>query len=292
LADPHFLVTGAGGFLGKRMAARLLQAGVEVTSWTRSIGDLRDAETVRDELRKIAPSQILHFATVGLGRGDDWQAVAEEVKMSANLAFAMPAACRIIQFGSMAEYGRPGIFAETDARYPDTLYGLAKASATDFALATRSTHSLDINVLRLFGVYGPGEGAQRLLPSLVKRLSAGEAFAMSDGLQLRDFAHVDDVCTAVLELAKKPLWSSPLLNLGTGQGVTVRHVCEYAADILGADRSLLQFGAVARKSVDQPVLVANTANLAKNVSVPGQNWLLQDSPVLTNFILGLNPAPA
>jgi nucleoside-diphosphate-sugar epimerase len=280
LADPHYLVTGAGGFVGKRMAARLLEAGFEVSLWTRDLGDLRDTEAVGSELQKIAPS------TVGLGR-DDWQAVAEEVRMSANLAFAMPPSCRMIQFGSMAEYGRPGILAETDPRYPDTSYGLAKASATDFALATRTTHSLDINVLRLFGVYGPGEAAQRLLPSLVRRLSVGEPFPMSDGLQVRDFVHVDDVCKAVLTLASKPVWSTPLLNLGTGQGVSVRHVCEYAADILGADRSLLQFGAVARKTVDQPLLVADTASLARNIEAPMQNWMVQHSSVVSEFVLGL-----
>jgi nucleoside-diphosphate-sugar epimerase len=185
----------------------------------------------------------------------------------------------------MAEFGYAGIFDERAPCRPDTSYGAAKLACTHYALATRLTHQLDIRVARLFGVYGPGENAQRLLPKLVPSLLAGKAVPLSDGLQLRDFVHVDDVTAALQALAEIAQPPGPLINIGTGVGVTVRAVCEMVADILGADPELMQFGALPRRIVDQDVLVAKTEMLALLHDVPAQRWLAREQ--VENYVRAL-----
>ncbi len=269
------LITGGGGFVGGRLFEALRAAGRDVHAWTRADGDLRDGDRIRAALGRIRPTHIYHLASNPPGPGDEsWRRIADEQAMLANLAYAMPAHCRLIYAGSMAEYGRSGVLSEQDQCTPDTGYGCAKLGGTALALSLRNLFDLDIRVARLFGAYGPGEAPNRLLPTLVTKLGRHESVPLSDGAQLRDFVHVDDVSAILMAFADAPGEDVPALsNIGTGQGVTVRHVCERVAAILGADPALLQFGAVPRRAVDQDCLVANVGRMARFASPPPQRWL-------------------
>lgn len=272
------LVTGAGGFVGRRLVASLRANGGDVRAWTRSDGDLRDSDAVRSALAEMKPDVIYHLASVLPSAGEEsWSLIADEQRMLANLAYAMPAHCRLVYTGSMAEYGRSGTFSERHRCAPDTAYGCAKFSGTNLGLALRASHGLDIRVARLFAVYGPGETPARLLPWLIGKLRTGEAVPLSDGAQRRDFVHVDDVCAALAALADAAVENdSAISNIGTGIGVTVRQVCEAVADILGADPALLQFGAMARRAVDQDCLIADVGRMQTFTTPPRQRWLDRD----------------
>ena len=52
---------------------------------------------------------------------------------------------------------------------------------------------MKLRLLRFFKVYGEGEAPHRLLPSLVAGLARRERVPLSEGTQVRDFIHVDDV---------------------------------------------------------------------------------------------------
>lgn len=271
--SPRILVTGSSGFIGRRMLDRIRTSGAEVDGWTRADGDLRDPDAVRTRLARIRPDRIFHLASEPPQPvAENWSRIADEQAMLANLAYAMPGHCRLIYAGSMAEYGRSGLLSESDRCTPDTGYGCAKFSGTTLALALRTILQVDIRVGRLFGVYGPGEGPSRLLPTLLAKMRAGEPMPLSDGRQVRDFIHVDDVCTILLALAEAPD-PPPIVNVGTGQGVSVRQVCETVVNILNADASLLRFSTRPRRHVDQDRLVAATECLGSVAQLPPQRWL-------------------
>jgi nucleoside-diphosphate-sugar epimerase len=268
------LVTGAGGFIGQRLLRKLEAKGVHTAKWTRLTGDLGDFDHVQGQLKLLKPETIFHLAArPAIAADESWKVVALEQQMLANLAFAMPTHCQLIYTGSMAEYGRSGYFEEDDRCSPDTAYGCAKYSGTNLALALRTSLGLNIRVARLFGVYGPGESSTRLLPSLVDRLQRGLSVALSDGMQLRDFVHVDDVCELLYGVSRLECNDAAMLNIGTGVGVTVRQVCETVADVLRVDRALLHFGEIERRHVDQNCLVANIERLSSLLTPPLQRWL-------------------
>lgn len=285
-SDDIIVVTGSGGFIARRLVARLEASGPRTVAWSRADGDLGDPAVVAERLAAIAPTLIFHLAAVSpLDASQSWTLAASEVGMLSNLALAMPPACRLVYTGSMAEFGYSGDFDESAPCRPNTAYGFAKSSGTDCALALTLTHGLDIRVARLFGVYGPGEVERRLVPHLVSRLARGMPVPLSDGSQVRDFVHVDDVCAALIAIANAPEMRPPLVNVGTGVGVSVRTVCETVADLLEADRSLLRFGEMARRDVDEDRLVARTDRLRALAPVPPQRWLADQGAA--DYVLGL-----
>lgn len=267
------MVTGAGGFIGSRLLRTLRAHNPGASGWTRSDCDLRDPEAVARAIAPIEPTHIVHLAaSPGGSPVSDWTVVSDEVAMVGNLALAMPQGCRLIHAGSMAEFGRSGRFNEHAPRRPRTAYGCAKAAATDHAVSMRFWMAKSITVARLFGVYGPGEADTRLVPHLIRSLSAGGRVALSPGDQVRDFVHVDDVCEILQRLALTND-APPVVNVGTGVGLTVRSVCETVADALGSDRRLLGFGDHSYRSIDEAELVADTEILAGVAGVPVQRWL-------------------
>lgn len=267
------LITGVNGFIGSRVFAQWKDMGINVVGWSRQDVDLTNFSVVRERLVSLLPDTIVHLAAASPPQfTKDWTDAAREVAMLSHIAEAMPDTCRLLAAGSMAEYGYAGTFGEGDLRKPNTAYGFAKLACSDHAVALR-TAGHDVSLARLFGVFGAGEDDTRLIPTLIEKLKSNQPVSLSDGDQLRDFVYVGDVATILLKMATTKVVPA-VLNVGTGQGVTVRDVCEKIADYLGADRTLLQFGAVERRAVDEDMLVADTRLLQKYLGEnPEQRFL-------------------
>jgi nucleoside-diphosphate-sugar epimerase len=90
-------------------------------------------------------------------------------------------------------------------------------------------------------IYGAGATPYMLLVSLMRTLAQGEPFPMTAGEQRRDFIHVDDVAEAVAAVLERR--ATGTLNLGSGEGPTVREAAELGAAIAGRPE-LLRVGAL------------------------------------------------
>jgi len=267
------VVTGASGFIGRRLVARLRAGGVEVAEGSRASVDLQDAEAVGRALAEFEPDTVFHLASSGVSAAAAHNAavIARDVQMVAHLVGLVPKGSRLIVAGSMSEYGAAGVMREDAVAVPKTAYGIAKLAAGLYAMNYAPPREVAVTVARLFGVYGPGEAPARFFPTLLRELSEGRSVALSDGLQRRDFLHVDDAAAVLLRLAGRPGREPALVNVGTGSAVRVRDVAEWMADAVGAPRDWLRFGARPRSPGDEDLLEADTARLrAMTGEVPPQ----------------------
>lgn len=276
------VVTGASGFIGRRVFALAHARGAKVLSPRRSELDWTDSVAVRGFMAAAQPDAVIHLASPGVFAPDpnDPALIEQECAMMQNLLAAAPAGCRIIGGGSMAEYGRSGRLREDMECAPHNAYARAKYEAGCLLVDCLRTGAVTGCHARIFGAYGPGEAPRRLMPMVIACLGRSQSVPLSDGTQLRDFVHVDDVAAALLDLAGGGAPKDPVINIGTGRGVLLRVAVERIASELGAPQDLLHFGSIQRSPHDQDVLEADVARLEAAIGWVPQQHFLAPAPLL------------
>ncbi len=279
-----WLVTGAGGFIGARVLLRLHTLGIPSVGllapgepppppppsspWPPDrflSADLRDGKNLTTLVRDLHPAAALHLAAIGVAPGpapaaDDF--VRINVLAPATLLEALPTDAPLVQAGSMAQYvGGTEPLAEDSSPLSDaTLYAWSKNAAERLLRLIGSRTGRPVVRARLFGVLGPGEAPHRLLPSILAGARTGSPIDLSDGAQLRDVLHVDDVAAALVHLAMTPSLFGKAVNVGRGEARSVRWMAEYAARLLDCSH-LLRFGALPRRPGEPHALVADVTRL-------------------------------
>jgi len=129
------------------------------------------------------------------------------------------------------------------------------------AFATRPdvVFKLPLVVLRLFGVFGPGEAPRRLVPYLVDRLRQGEAVDLTPGTQVRDLLYIDDAADAFVRAADAPSLGDDgqVYNVCSGVPVAVRQVGDTVARLLDAPPESLRWGAIPPRTEEPPWIVGD-----------------------------------
>lgn len=153
---------------------------------------------------------------------------------------------RYIVAGSCFEYGHSGkryAAIPTDAPLePTNSYAASKAAASIALCQWAEQYQLDLEILRVFHVFGEGEPESRLWPSLKRAALAGVDFPMTDGAQIRDFLRVQDVASLFLQRALFPASNScrsKVFNLTSGTPCSILEFSRYWWKIWQAQGKLL-----------------------------------------------------
>ena len=279
MSSASALVTGASGFIGRRLVARLLSEGLHVSAVVRSSSVLpaewhgRVRVVACDDfsdgnLRRLVDmpvDMVFHLAAYGVK--PDHRDAGEMLRINVALPAALARLCgewraRMVMAGTFSEYRNPAsrnLVTEDSPLQMRKLYGSSKAAGGLMASAAAHNGGTGFRLLRLFKVYGAGEAPHRLLPALVTGLSKRERVAISAGTQVLDFVHVDDVIEAMLRADAHACEKGGIAtwNVATGCGHSVREFAESVARAMEADVSLLGFGALAMRRDDEPWLVGS-----------------------------------
>lgn len=165
--------------------------------------------------------------------------------------------------GTCFEYGAAAdgidfVHPATEMR-PSLTYPISKAAATTVCLGLARHLGLRLQILRIFQVFGEGEAATRFWPSLRSAAMEGRDFAMSAGVQVRDFIEVPDVATQflhALDFDGVTPGQPQLRNVGTGRAQTLLEFARAWWVAWGATGQLMP-GQVGLRPGEQARLVAN-----------------------------------
>lgn len=131
--------------------------------------------------------------------------------------------------GSQAEYGKvEGNITPQTPTFPQMGYGIAKLCAGQMSRLLCSQLGIRHIWMRILSVYGPYDGQQAMLPSLIRKLAKGEKMPLTKGEQIWDYLYSVDAADAILALAKNGK-DGRVYCLGSGVGKPLRSYIEECA---------------------------------------------------------------
>ncbi len=140
-------------------------------------------------------------------------------------------------YGSVAQ----GSSVETDTVAPRSPYSASKAASDLIALSYFSTHGLPVIVTRASNNYGPYQFPEKVIPLFATNLVDGACVPLyGDGLNVRDWLHVADHCTAIDTLLSGGS-SGEIYNIGAGNEITNRELTERLLVLCGRDESAVTY---------------------------------------------------
>jgi dTDP-glucose 4,6-dehydratase len=139
-------------------------------------------------------------------------------------------------YGSIAE----GSWPEDHPLLPNSPYSASKASSDLIARSFHRTYGLPVCITRCSNNYGPYQFPEKVIPLFVTNLLDGAKVPLyGDGLNVRDWLHVDDHCTGI-QLVAESGRPGEVYNIGGGTELTNRELTELLLDVVGADFSMVQ----------------------------------------------------
>ena len=285
------LVVGGAGYIGSHAARALRRSGCDVLIYDNLStghscladgfelieGDIADTARLSPALRRV--DAIMHFAAdakVGESVKNPRKYFSNNVAAGlALLNVVLDSAVRVFIFSSTcAVYGEPAKMPITEQthRQPTNPYGASKLFFEHALDAYDRAYGLRFASLRYFNAAGADETGEigeihspetHLIPSALQAVLGlrpplevfGCDYPTPDGTCVRDYIHVNDLASAHLAALKHLANgnSSIKLNLGTGQGHSVKEVLDMVETIAGPVPKQI----AARRPGDPPELVAD-----------------------------------
>jgi len=219
-------VTGGAGFIGSALVRSLIGQGHEVCTFDKlgyagSLSnlaevyehpshafveaDIANEQAVQLAFSEFQPDALMHLAAeTHVDRSVDsprafidanivgtYTLLEAALKMHrSNPAFRMLHVSTDEVFGTL---GPTGAFSEGSPYQPNSPYSASKAAADHLARAWHETYDLPVIVTNCSNNYGPYQHPEKLIPTIIRRALANESIPIyGDGLQIRDWLHVDD----------------------------------------------------------------------------------------------------
>jgi len=211
--------------------------------------DITDAEAMNAIMAKHKFFAVINFAAEShvdrsITSGDDFvrtNVVGTEVLLAAARRHGVK---RFVQISTDEVYGSLGAegrFTETSPIEPSSPYSASKASADLLALAAHKTFGQEVMITRCSNNYGPYQFPEKLIPLMITNALADKKLPVyGDGLNVRDWIHVEDHCRAVMAvlLDGKP---GEVYNVGADAEQTNISVVETILEALGKPRDLITY---------------------------------------------------
>jgi GDP-4-dehydro-6-deoxy-D-mannose reductase len=282
------LVTGADGFVGRRLVPRLAGAGHDVVAAVQGAAPPfpDGVRTRRLELRQAASvaacvasgfDAVVHLAAIASGteaRRDPGMAWEVNAAGTARLCEAVADVrarsgreARVLVVSTAEVYGvgtGQQLRKETDPVLPCSPYAASKLGAEVAAFEVQRRTGLAVIAARPFPHTGAGQTDRAVVPAFARRLVA----ARRDGAgtipvgnldAVRDFLHVDDVVDAYLALLEQGAPGSAY-NIASGQGVSIGEVLERLGALVGCRITAVPDPSLMRQA-DIPHLVGDATRL-------------------------------
>ena len=137
--------------------------------------------------------------------------------------------------------GKTGKFVESMPLMPNSPYSASKASADMIVRAYHRTYGMPVNITRCSNNYGPYQFPEKLIPLMINNCLKGiELPVYGDGMQIRDWLHVSDHCSAIDTVLHKGL-DGQVYNIGGNNEKANIEIVKIIIQTLGKSENLIKY---------------------------------------------------
>jgi nucleoside-diphosphate-sugar epimerase len=239
------VVTGPGGFLGRRLVARLEREGMEVLGLGREAG----FDLLRDDLPLRGGDHVFHLAAA-TGVPDSWQDPVHFHLLNAHASVRVLDQCR--RYGASLSYvgayiyGVPQVLPISEAHPldPNNPYAFSKWMGEQACAWFAHAYEVPTSAIRLFNVYGAGQSDRFVVARIVDQVLNPriDSIQVMDLTPRRDYLYLDDAVDALI--SSIPAGGYRVLNVGSGVSSSISDVIEAAFEATGLRKPVSASGEV------------------------------------------------
>ncbi|PLJ76899.1 MAG: hypothetical protein B7L53_09295 [Thermofilum sp. NZ13] len=270
LVDQTILVTGGAGFIGSNLVKKLIehsckkiiivdnlilkkmggnQWGLEILKslpaerYKLIIADASDYAKMAEIIRSEHIDLVFNLAILPLPVSLKQPKLVYDTNVRIASVFAellrRDYYSTLIHFSSSEVYGSAKYVPmdENHPLEPSTAYGASKASQDLLLLSYYMTYGIDVRIIRPFNNVGPAQNDfsySAVIPRTIRRILEGKPPEIyGDGLQTRDFIHVEDTCEAAISIAKCDRLKGEAINIASGRETRIKDLIYMIAKLLG-----------------------------------------------------------
>lgn len=252
------LITGGSGLVGRQFLkdtpsdwqiTYLGRSEIQGISSRWVSCDLSDSASCKKAAQEIANESydaIVHLAAFvpkAVNQDTLSAAVSGNITATVNLLDNFGDKTEKIIIGSTAEVYDPakisGPITESAVVAGGSYYGSTKMSSELIAQSYAKKHQKQLTILRFSVMYGGYDPISRALPNFIRSAKAGKDIVVYGADSLRDYVHIEDVSQSIFCAIASD--GAGVVNIGTGQGVTIEDAAKYIIDI-AASGSVIEIG--------------------------------------------------
>lgn len=265
------VITGAAGFIGSRLAERSLEEAERLGFQSIVLLDALTYSGRRENMDAVLRDSRVTFVHASINDAEMVDEVlagahtvlhlAAESHVDRSIQGAQPFfITNVLGTQQLLESSRRGgvskfVHVSTDEVYgsidegswredhilePNSPYSASKAGSDLAALAYHTTFGLDVRVTRCSNNYGPRQYPEKVIPLFVSNLIDGIKVPLyGDGLNVRDWLHVDDHCQGILKVLEGGR-SGEIYNIGGGTELTNYEITLKLLELCGASTDMIE----------------------------------------------------
>jgi len=243
------LVTGAGGFVGRHLAERLLDLGACVKAFDRNNsqngsefletlaktrgkdievirGDVIDAESIETACKGMAI--IFHLAAY-VGVPYSYLHPAEVINNNVMGAVNVLISARnnemekIVITSTSEVYGTARYIPidEDHVLQAQSPYSASKIAADKIAESFYHSFNLPVAIIRPFNVYGPGQSMRAIIPTIITQALTSDKIMIGSLTPTRDFTYISDTVEGFIKMAESEKNIGEVINIGSGSEISI-----------------------------------------------------------------------
>jgi nucleoside-diphosphate-sugar epimerase len=256
--NSRILITGGGGYLGSKLAEKILPSGAQCylldkafNTISRNLAshypnlhlvvcDLAEKEFLRKVCQEVNPDHVFHFAA-SIDRTRDFGQLEEMWKINVGGTLNLLEALKELNYSSFTfastsdVYGtkNPIPFHEEQIPCPVSPYSITKLMAEELLRSWSALNNKPFTIYRIFLFIGQDMPPTTFIGQLVDSLVKNTEFHMTKGAQRRDYLALNDLLHCMITLTGNPDANGEIINLCSGNSISMKEIADNAQLIGG-----------------------------------------------------------